>query len=218
MMVFAHRGFALRNPENTLAAFQAAIDIGCHGIETDVRCSADGEAIIIHDRLTPDGRPVAQQSRAEVEKALGHAIPTLTDVLAMDCNIVWNIEIKTPAAWAVAQPILAEALGQRRMLISSFHHQIAIEAARTLGVAAALLTAEHPVAVNTLLYPTLNMPSLRHVVWDFEIMDRDHLRQCNALGFRNFVYGAHTADEMRLCHEYGAHAIIVDRPDWGLAL
>lgn len=44
----AHRGFNKIYPENTLNAFQAAIDIGCHGIETDVQISRDGVVVISH--------------------------------------------------------------------------------------------------------------------------------------------------------------------------
>lgn len=45
----AHRGFNKIYPENTLSAFQAAIDVGCHGIETDVQISRDGVVVISHD-------------------------------------------------------------------------------------------------------------------------------------------------------------------------
>jgi hypothetical protein len=44
----AHRGFNKIYPENTLGAFQAAIDVGCHGIETDVQISRDGVVVISH--------------------------------------------------------------------------------------------------------------------------------------------------------------------------
>ncbi|QGA13009.1 hypothetical protein EYB26_000654 [Talaromyces marneffei] len=45
----AHRGFNKIYPENTLEAFQAAIDVGCHGLETDVQISRDGVVVISHD-------------------------------------------------------------------------------------------------------------------------------------------------------------------------
>ena len=48
-MRFAHRGLCQAAPENTLGAFQAAIDFGCEGIEIDVQLSADGEIIVAHD-------------------------------------------------------------------------------------------------------------------------------------------------------------------------
>ena len=44
-----HRGFATAVPENTLAAFQAAMDQGCLAVETDLRISADGEIFLMHN-------------------------------------------------------------------------------------------------------------------------------------------------------------------------
>ncbi|OKL62947.1 hypothetical protein UA08_01765 [Talaromyces atroroseus] len=45
----AHRGFNRIYPENTKSAFTAAIDVGCHGIETDVQITKDGVVVISHD-------------------------------------------------------------------------------------------------------------------------------------------------------------------------
>lgn len=46
----AHRGFSGKYPENTMLAFQKAIETdGCDGIEMDVHLSKDGEVVIIHD-------------------------------------------------------------------------------------------------------------------------------------------------------------------------
>lgn len=51
----AHRGVSARHPENTLAAFQAALDEGCwDGVETDVQLDAAGEAILRHDEMGPN--------------------------------------------------------------------------------------------------------------------------------------------------------------------
>lgn len=47
--IIAHRGSKGTRPENTLVAFQAAIDDGCDGIETDVHFSKDRQLIIMHD-------------------------------------------------------------------------------------------------------------------------------------------------------------------------
>ncbi len=49
--IIAHRGSKGTRPENTLAAFNAAINDGADGIETDVHLSKDGHLIIMHDEL-----------------------------------------------------------------------------------------------------------------------------------------------------------------------
>ena len=70
--VIAHRGARNRAPENTLAAFKAAWEDGAKWIETDVKLTADGIAILMHDDdldRTTDGKgPVADMSWAEVKK------------------------------------------------------------------------------------------------------------------------------------------------------
>ena len=55
----AHRGFSGEYPENTMLAFQKAVEAGCDGIELDVHLTKDGEIVVIHDETvdrTTDGR------------------------------------------------------------------------------------------------------------------------------------------------------------------
>ncbi len=47
--VFAHRGYKLVAPENTLPSFQAALNYPVNGLEMDLQMTADGELVIIHD-------------------------------------------------------------------------------------------------------------------------------------------------------------------------
>jgi glycerophosphoryl diester phosphodiesterase len=49
MLAIAHRGDPITERENTPAAFAAAVDAGADMIELDVRCTADGEAVVVHD-------------------------------------------------------------------------------------------------------------------------------------------------------------------------
>src|SRR6185295_8566433 len=60
--VCGHRGYSLHYPENTLPAFEAAKASGASTIEIDVILTADGEAIVLHDRTvdrTTDGHGFA---------------------------------------------------------------------------------------------------------------------------------------------------------------
>ncbi len=107
----AHRGFSGRYPENTLLAFEKAIEAGCDGVELDVHLSADGELVIIHDELldrTTNGTGfVKDKSLRELREldASGsfcgqygvNRIPTLTEYfdLIRGSGILTNIELKT---------------------------------------------------------------------------------------------------------------------------
>jgi glycerophosphoryl diester phosphodiesterase len=49
-LIIAHRGASAQAPENTVAAFQIAIEAGADGVELDVRLSKDGVPVVVHDR------------------------------------------------------------------------------------------------------------------------------------------------------------------------
>ena len=51
MKVIGHRGASAQSPENTMAAFRAAIELGADGIEFDVHLTSDGQLVVIHDAM-----------------------------------------------------------------------------------------------------------------------------------------------------------------------
>lgn len=214
MQLLAHRGYHRHAPENTLDAFAAALQIGFHGIETDVRVSADQEAILYHDRVAPNGTPVAALTRRELAELCGHAVPTLSEALHAFPATFWNIEIKTPAAASVALPILQQFETSHQILVTSFRHDVVMATAEQVRVDCGLLNAHRPAALNSLLHAALSFSRLRTLVWDYEIVDPELMDQANALGFRNAVYGARTAFEHGLMREYGLHTLITDHPEF----
>ena len=109
--VAAHRGFSEKYPENTMAAFRAALEFDVDQIETDVRVTADGELVLIHDETaerTTDGKgKICEMTLAEVKKLdagikkapefAGERVPTLRELmeLAKDCPMLTlDIELK----------------------------------------------------------------------------------------------------------------------------
>jgi glycerophosphoryl diester phosphodiesterase len=212
MHLLAHRGFHFEHPENTLAAFEAALGMGFEGIETDVRVSADNEPVLFHDRIARNGVPVASLTRKQLSDVSGYSVPTLVEALEEFPSAHWNIEIKTPAAASLALPILTRYDETHRLLLTSFRHDVVLAAAELLQVECGFLNAHRPAAINSLLHAALPHRNLRTLVWDCEIVDPDVLRQANALGFHNIVYGAKTAYEHQLMREFGVHAIITDYP------
>src|ERR1044071_10471953 len=96
-LVVAHRGASAEQPENTLRAFEAAVDLGADAVEFDVRMSADGHAVVVHDPAvdrTTDGHGLVRDLTLAELKALrvrssrgGEAdqqeIPTLDETLAL---------------------------------------------------------------------------------------------------------------------------------------
>src|ERR1700691_2371330 len=88
MLVIAHRGASGYEPENTLASFKKALEIGVDGIELDVHLSKDGNVMVIHDswvnRTTNGIGRVENKTLKELQKldaGNGEKIPTLQEVL-----------------------------------------------------------------------------------------------------------------------------------------
>jgi len=101
--VIGHRGAAGLAPENTLASFALAADLGCTMVEFDVRLSADHVPVVFHDdtldRCTDGFGPVAARTVAQLKRldaGGGQSIPTLAEVLALCLarHLAVNIEIK----------------------------------------------------------------------------------------------------------------------------
>ncbi len=87
--VISHRGEHLSHPENTLAAYRAAIDLGADYFEVDVQTTSDGRLVLMHDRTvdrTTNGKgAVDQLTFAEIRKLKvgGEQVPTFDEALAL---------------------------------------------------------------------------------------------------------------------------------------
>lgn len=136
--VVAHRGYSAVAPENTLAALRAAVAAGADAVEFDVRQTADGEAVLMHDptvERTTDGEgPVRaltavalrrlDAGRWKGEAFAGERVPTLAEALgALAGRAVAVVELKEAAPALVRRT--AEALARHTppggAVVISFH-------------------------------------------------------------------------------------------------
>jgi glycerophosphoryl diester phosphodiesterase len=101
---FAHRGGASDKPENTMAAFERAVELGYRYLETDAHLTADGVLLAFHDhvldRVTDSTGVVADLPWSEISKARvdGEPIPLLEDLLGAWSDVRINIDPKHDAA------------------------------------------------------------------------------------------------------------------------
>lgn len=120
----AHRGDWRHGPENSLTAFRAALAIpACDGLEFDVRLSADGVPVVVHDATLArvHGRPESVDAmRSEALMDLG--IPTLDDVLrSVDRRPFLDVELKVDTGAAGVEVLAAgRGPGLHNAIISSF--------------------------------------------------------------------------------------------------
>jgi glycerophosphoryl diester phosphodiesterase len=119
-IVVAHRGASAHLPENTMPAFERAVEMGADAIELDVHLTADGQLAVIHDetveRTTDGSGAVAEMTMAQLRaldagyrfadpdggfphRGRGLTIPTLAEVLEwLPEGVGLVVEIKAPAA------------------------------------------------------------------------------------------------------------------------
>jgi glycerophosphoryl diester phosphodiesterase len=146
LLIIAHRGASGDFPENTLAAFRAAIDAGAQMCELDVQLSADGVAMVIHDDTvdrTTDGRgAVGAMSLAELQRLdagrrfgaafAGERIPTLEEVLVLvKGRCALNVELKGAGVESEVCRLLRAHDALTETIVSSFQWQ-SLAAAREL--------------------------------------------------------------------------------------
>jgi len=143
---FAHRGASARAPENTLEAFQVAVEAGAGGLELDVHMTLDREIVVIHDatvdRTTNGSGAVAKMTLDELRtldagyrfspdgghtypcRGRGLRVPTLAEIYEEFPDVSVNMEIKE------GQPGIEEAVAEairgaeERTLVASSHHAV----------------------------------------------------------------------------------------------
>ncbi|WP_175596304.1 glycerophosphodiester phosphodiesterase [Thermomonospora catenispora] len=124
---FAHRGGARHGLENSMPAFQYAIDLGYRYLETDVHATADGVLVAFHDRtldrVTDRRGAIARMPYSEVAKARiagVEPIPLLEDILGTWPDVRVNIDIKDAPAIGPLARALHRTQAWRRVCITSF--------------------------------------------------------------------------------------------------
>lgn len=142
--IFAHRGASAYVPENTLPAFEKAVDIGADGVELDIHLSRDGRLVVIHDEMldrTTNGHgfvkdfTLTELKKLDASKTMTNSgfcnlcIPTLGEVyeLLADTELLVNVEVKNsiflyPGILEKALEAEAKYGMSERVLYSSFNH------------------------------------------------------------------------------------------------
>lgn len=140
---YAHRGFSGMYPENTMLAFEKALEAGCEGIEFDVHLTRDGKLVIIHDETidrTSDKtgwvKDMTYEELCQVDFSYQYAgkvgfqrIPTLEEYfdLVQNRDIISNIELKTgvweyPGIEKAVCDLIHSRHMEEKVVISSFNH------------------------------------------------------------------------------------------------
>jgi glycerophosphoryl diester phosphodiesterase len=216
VLIYGHRGSPASAPENTLASFQEALKAGVDGLEFDVRASADGELIVIHDRdlarttsLTGnvDELPFATIRAADAGK--GQRVPTLDEVLELVGNRVHlDIEVKQAGLEAPILKTLARHPEVRRAL-SSFDEDILL-AFRALTESVDLIPITPFVSEGLIAFTEqLKSPAVALMSSAYTAVTSKLLA---ARKLPVIVWTVNDIEEARRVRSLGAHGICTDRP------
>lgn len=126
-LALAHRGFSAAHPENTMAAFAAAVALGYRYVETDVHATADGVALAFHDasldRVTDGTGRVADLPWSVVGRARvtgTEPVPRLEDLLGTWPDLRVNLDVKSRAAVGPLVAAIERTRAHDRVCVASF--------------------------------------------------------------------------------------------------
>ncbi len=233
-LIIAHRGASAYCAENTLAALQAAARMGAPAAELDVKRSADGRVVVIHDatvdRTAHNGHgavrhlPYAQLRALNVgDRAAPQPIPTLEQVLTtVGDRLLLNIELTNyDAPWddlPYRVAALLQAWGRpERVWVSSFNPLALARCRRACpGIALGYLVSPRPASV--LVYRLVGR-HLTHAALHphRSLVDTAWVRAAHIAGRRVFPYTVNAYGELRrLLQRAWVDGLFTDRPDVAL--
>jgi glycerophosphoryl diester phosphodiesterase len=234
-LVIAHRGACRLAPENTLAAFMAAADLGADAIELDAKLTADGEVVVHHDltleRTTSGRGRLSQHSLAELKTLdagshfgagfTGERIPRLRSVFEnLGHRLLINVELtnyenpRDSLAAAVVGLVREYGL-ERRVLLSSFN-PLALRAARARApeIGRALLVEAGQSGVLRWFYRRISPAHAFHP--QDSLVRRANLDVEHALGRAVHVWTVNDVRRMTELTLWGVDGLITDVPDVAL--
>ena len=240
--VIAHRGYRAKYPENTLAAFDAAIQVGADMIELDVCLSEDRIPVVIHDETldrTTDGNGIVQEKSLEELKQLdagswfspqfkGEKIPTLEEVLLqVQGKISVNIEIKPEGFEEKQKPdsieiqvcqLVRDYEMEDEVLISSFNHAFFPRMEKWLKTQ----TMKNALRFAPLQEDHLEMEELLQICHryhafafhpDESLVTREMIEKMSASEFPVLTYTVNEKKRMKELMDWGISGIFTDEPE-----
>lgn len=226
----AHRGASAQAPENTMAAFEQAVESGADVIELDLHVSRDGELVVIHDvtldRTTNGQGPVHACSLQELkrldagrwfdERFTGQRIPTLAEILDRFVGTIpLALEIKAGSAFYHGiEERLVSVLHQyhaiSQVAVASFDHYALLrlkELEPSLRTGALLVG--RPVSMSAVAQPS----KVNALALECSLVTQTEIDACRTAGLQLVVWVVNESAQMRHFIDLGIDGIITDVPD-----
>lgn len=205
-LLLGHRGLRWRSisiRENTVAAFDLALQHGCDGFEFDVRLTADGNAVICH------GPRFAGIAIAKNDASRLRALPVLKDVLARYARRAFlDIELKVPSLESCVLDAISKFPPQRGYVVSSFLPNVLIDL-RNLGPSVSLgIICE----TRKQLDMWRELP-IQYVIAHQRLITSELLRDAHSAGKAVFTWTVNKKASMLRLANGGIDGIISDKTD-----
>jgi glycerophosphoryl diester phosphodiesterase len=237
--IIAHRGASGYAPENTMAAFARAVEMGAREVETDVSLTRDGRLLLLHDdtldRTTNGtGRPEEYSLRELKEldagswsdprlswdrQYRGEKLITLDELLdAFGTSLTYHVELKRPVPWLVEA--LVEAVNSRglggNVFICAVENETELKQARRLApeirvawAPEAALRDDGPAAVRQCAANGFAMITLNSRNQARALVDLAH-----SLGIEARSSGISSREQVIAAAEIGCNGMTINWPDW----
>lgn len=205
-LLLGHRGVRGRRfgvAENTIAAFNLALERGCDGIEFDVRRTADGQAVICHNARFARTL-IANAPRGKLRK-----LPSLEDVVSRYAERAFlDIELKVTGIESCLLSILATHPPQQCYVVSSFLPKILIDLrARSDSVPLGLICETRR---ELRRWPEL---PVQYVIVKQSLLSREFISVVHAAGKKLFAWTVNHRPAMLRMAQWGADGILSDKAD-----
>ena len=223
---FVHRGGADETTENTIPAFQYALDLGFKYIETDVQATKDGRIVIFHDndlsRMSSRKEKVADLNFDEIRQIElngGGQIPLLEEALITFPEAFFNIDVKTNDAVKGTADIILEHANPDNICIASFSSKRLKELRYLLGKN--FISSSSQSEVIHLLFSSLGLSFKKSIgncvqvppsQWGIPIVTPRFIKHMHALDKKVHVWTIDDKEEMQRLYELGVDGIMTDKP------
>lgn len=213
-LVIAHRGASAYEPENSLAAFRAAREMGADGVELDVQTTADGGFVIYHDaQIGPTTIPLSPLDQVRSHRLPnGEHPPTLEESLVALADLIVFVEVKSLSRERDDAFFATLAAGPTpdRYHVHAFDHRVVQR-----------LQRQRPALVYGALSTSYPVDPLRQLadagateLWQAqELVDAELVARAHEHGYRVHAWTVDHPSRMEVLMALGTDGICTNRPD-----